>query len=652
MGGKIMTLDDIAAAVEKLYSLDEIAKELPRTTIQSESGFQNLPEGSRVQTIETSTGLPTEGYAYPQLGQVSTLPSPLSQAPKQQSSPYDIPGSFAQGTKRGVAGLLGFPVDVTNSLMGAVTGNPQGLVNQPTGGSGSILNAFNKMGIPDYNSPKSVMNNIAGAVGEQVPSLMIPMGLGARAGTGVLKAGATVTPSLIGAGTASGLSRTLAPDNLVADLVSTVLGGAVGAGSTAFVQKLANPNLHTKINRTLNAVAKPTQQEVKNSGQSFKQFQQGQTNAVTGFALENKKTPFRYKNETGAVIKEGLPDTRMETLEAIDQYKARIYKNYNDKAKAAGEQGLSFDGNDIGTRIELLANDPNLPPSAKAAGSYLKDQAAMYRQYGPMSPTNLEEELATVNARIKAQAKNPNPNEVSRANADMQLAAVLRNELDKGITRVTGDGYQDFRNQYGNVRILQDRMARASLTQLKDEAKIANIPFSDAFWIAEMGASVMSGHPKAALLGGGVMGVRHGIKWLQNPDRRLKSMFRTVDRIVPKPEKFEMGERTFAPNEQKMLTQPFIEGEIIGNQKQLPPLPTNRLEYTGRTGKPAIDADWNPVLNTGKKPVTTFGKTVYDAAPFDFDATLKNMTNMGWSPVEARDHLLRQIKAELSKRNK
>jgi hypothetical protein len=75
------------------------------------------------------------------------------------------------------------------------------------------------------------------------------------------------------------------------------------------------------------------------------------------------------------------------------------------------------------------------------------------------------------------------------------------------------------------------------------------------------------------------------------------------------------------------------------------------LPSPGRTAdvKP-VNAPWNPSLRTGQTPVVTNNTTVQQAAPFDFDAAMSNMKEMGYSPVEARDMLLSQIKAELSRR--
>lgn len=627
----------------------EFGKLLPKTTIEMDDNFSKLPSGAKVESVSPQTEQRVHGYAYPELGQVATGHTPLSQAPKPPpreglDAVVDFAGKFGEGTSKFVSGMAGFPVDAISGAMRGV-GFPVG--DAPVGGSQSIRNALAKGGMSGYDAPNTQLNRAAGVAGEYMPGVLTAPFFPGQAGRVLPSMLETLAPTL---GSAAGAitARELKPDSPGTELALSLAGGLTPASVQHAITKAQE--LPKLVNKRLGVAAPVNKQEFGVKAQ------QQATGAVEEMIYANRELPkgFQFRDEAGRVTKTGLPETLEEATQALPQAKAHVYQQFNAKQKEAGKRGLSFEGDSFVSQLERWRNNPDLAPSVSGADRYLGQQIKQFAGK-TFTPQQIENELAAINSRLKAHFKNPDPNKVSSAMVDSELLKILNNEMDTKISLLASEGYGELRNAYGNLKSIEDRLNRSAVTHVNRLSKdpTAWLPKGwDAGWALEMIGAVHYGHPMAALAGVAAIGGPRVRKWLVDPDRNIKALFKEADKLVKPREKWSMGERTFTPNEQPALTRPFVEGEVIPPQKQLPPLPGNRLEYTGRTGKPPIDAEWKPVLRTGQKPgVVTNETTVYDAAPFDFDSAVRNHAeSAGISLDKSRNHVLEQIKAEMIRR--
>lgn len=171
-------------------------------------------------------------------------------------------GGFLPFANQRLAGVIGAPVDITNSLLKAV-GMP--VSDTPFGGSKSIQSGMNKIGIPTPNrDPRTVRENIGAAAGEAAGSL-IPLAAFARkanAGKGVVgnmarafnreMVNAPVRSAGIEAAAAAGVGTArhaaeqgnMSPGGqMLAETAGGVLGAATGTGAMALARN--SPSLVT-----------------------------------------------------------------------------------------------------------------------------------------------------------------------------------------------------------------------------------------------------------------------------------------------------------------------------------------------------------------------------------------------------------------------
>ena len=164
-------------------------------------------------------------------------PAPEPVGPAQpQNTVAGVAGQFGAGSQSGIASALGFPVDaVTGGIngLGQLTGLWEPIQN-PVGGSASIESALSpfREGIAE---PQTGLERAARRVGQEVGASagFLPAGLAMTAGRAApMAVAATDTAAALGGGLAAAGANELAPGNMWADMLASIMGGA-GAGALA-----------------------------------------------------------------------------------------------------------------------------------------------------------------------------------------------------------------------------------------------------------------------------------------------------------------------------------------------------------------------------------------------------------------------------------
>lgn len=173
---------------------------------------------------------PWEKYAQPAQEGPWTRYAPTEAQP--ETSATAVAGNLGAGTQRGIANVLGLPVDaVTGGINGI--GQLTGLwdpIQNPVGGSASI-NAALEPFRSGVEAPDTALERGAGRVGEEVGAMAAfgPATIG-MAGARALPVLATDAASALGAGTAAAVANEYAPESAVADIAASLVGGLTAGG--------------------------------------------------------------------------------------------------------------------------------------------------------------------------------------------------------------------------------------------------------------------------------------------------------------------------------------------------------------------------------------------------------------------------------------
>ena len=678
----------------------EFSKLLPKTTIEMESGFENIPSGSRVRTQLTESGEPVEGYAYPEFGQVTLGHTPLTAAPRKppvkRSIGSEILGSFGKGTQSGMAGLAGLPVDAATMGLNLIPGVN---IQNPVGGSQSLRQLQEKAVGPW--TPQGAMGKTAAAIGEQAPGIaaapFMPGGAGA---TNYFSQVARMAPSGIGAGLGTVLARTAFPGSPGAEIAGNILGAVAGSprsitggvlGTAAEALEGKAPGVSSKLGRAAQAIT-PAIDDIDSaikrdytkavrpsvSGkQSFTDWKQAQDKAVG--AVKQIVNTARANNQP-------IPKTMEEFSQSIENTRQNVFKQYNEFTKQTGSKGAMIDMQPLANDLRAMAKD-KLTKYGKGAVEHAEELANQLSTDRYFTPEEAERVIAIWNNQLSSFYKNRmgSLTETTAGITD-SAARYLRAALDDTVEKFTGPGYQQLKNKYGELRSIEkDVINRTIVNERKAPAGL--IDFTDMFSISKGLYSAAKLDPAGAAAAGALYATKRWMKGLNDPDRIVKRMFSNADKYVPQPQKFygpaerELGFTMSGPlknqpmptpssrrYENAPLSQPpTIEGEL------LPPLPGQGQLPAPPPGPRQIPAQSSAQPETGfimrnRNPATTpTPPTAANArqdlrtnrmlpsqadtrAPQDFAAMSVKLGELGFSKQQIQEMFRKALEAEMIRR--
>jgi hypothetical protein len=244
--------------------------------------------------------------------------------------------------------------------------------------------------------------------------------------------------------------------------------------------------------------------------------------------------------------------TFSETLQALKQTKDKLYNDWTKMAKEAGEQGISFTGDDFGRAIAELQQTTANSTSAwrNKVQSLVDDITKNYTDITPdgqvvfrdVDPADIQKFIERINVDINPMSDKAG-SEVSAL-----LSRSLRDMMDTKIDS-TGPGYQALRNQYSELKSIENGL----INQFKKSVRGVGNGVSkwvDGFGTLDTVVGLLTARPEVALRGVGMSLLAKAMKSLRDPENALKRSFKRI---------LEEGGKKFTP---KSST-----GKVLQNMK-------------------------------------------------------------------------------------
>jgi hypothetical protein len=231
-----------------------------------------------------------------------------------------LPIIGAEGANKGIANMLGMPVDLMNFIRSYPSGN-QPTIDKPVGGSEWMKE---KILPPQTLKPEGFVENVLGATVEQIPYAM-------SGGAGILsKAGKPlqtfmqVARPTVGAGIGVGTARTIAPDSPLAEMAGAMVGSLTPAVTKPLMSWM-QPKGRRMVESALKMPPKSVPKDIRD-------------NAVDTFIKEDISLSENGLQKIGKIIDDinteiddtikAMPQTKTvtETVKATPQFKPVIEK--------------------------------------------------------------------------------------------------------------------------------------------------------------------------------------------------------------------------------------------------------------------------------------------------------------------------------------
>ena len=459
--------------------------------------------------------------------------SPAPTPPQSQFSLGRIPLAGAGGFNVGLGNTLGMPVDIMNKVLSLGGLSTQ----QPIMGSEWIKQNI----MPPSIKPEGFLETTAGAIGEQIPyglsSMLFP-------GSRLMDVGKYA----LGAGTGSGIARSISPDNPYVDLAGQLIGGAGVPAIKTGVNYLTKPqNIQQIVEKGIQKGIKPSVINKSTSSEAQRYLDKARTGVET--IIENKPN-LQFIDETGTMIKGELPKSVKEFSQSIEQTRRSVFQEYNVLSRQAGQQPKGIDLTKVAKELDIIANNPVVLKEAPGTARYAKMKAEAYRNQ-VYNPEQAEQAIAINNRKLEVM---PTQADANNAWIDKMTNDILRKELDNVIESAVGPGYQQLKNKYGALKTIEkDVTHRALIDARKNQAGLMDLPL--VFTGFEAIRGILSGNPGMLVAAAGASGISRVMKHLVNPNRYIKSMFSNTEKMMTQPKQISPLTRTLPPSMMNIFQQ-------------------------------------------------------------------------------------------------
>jgi hypothetical protein len=353
--------------------------------------------------------------------------------------------------------------------------------------------------------------NVLGTIGEGV--------ILAGSATGLAKTPAAVAkiPQTVGK-TALGTARAAQTAATAAGGAAVKTGKAIGK---AFTPKLSLPELAVDVRRKIKTgVLKGIRPSgIKSSG-ALRQYLRNSTKAVN--AIDDHLPELNILDDAGNAVT--TITNRAHLMEAVDQTKNIVYKQYDDMQRAATVADVvRFDTKPVVEALNKITESRKYDSSIKRYAARMADEMD---DLAGATAEDVQARIQQYNASLTGFQSGLNVSQV-KAQVEGTVASLLRDQLDDMVTKGAGKaGYQDLKNTYSALRTIEKDVARQAMNQLSDKNAMAT--FTHLITGERLISSAVLGRPDLLGRALSMEGAGRFLKWYTGPDRKIKAMFDSV----------------------------------------------------------------------------------------------------------------------------
>jgi hypothetical protein len=176
-------------------------------------------------------------------------------------------------------------------------------------------------------------------------------------------------------------------------------------------------------------------------------------------------------------------------------------------------------------RLKGMGQDARFADWSPMAQQQVQAEASRLQKRGFYGLAETQDVLQSLNAKLSAFYRNPAPSDATKAVADAEMAGMLRQQLDKTITDLSGPGYAALKQQYANARQIEKEVVAAYQREAnKIPGGIGGV-FAD-LWATEAGMkAVMTLNPHALGTALAAKGAKALLTRLRSPNRAVARLF-------------------------------------------------------------------------------------------------------------------------------
>ena len=384
------------------------------------------------------------------------------------------------------------------------------------------------------------------------------------------------------------------------------------------------------VNKYFLKAIKPPQ-SISSSDIAIKQFKESAGNAVYDIVAD--KDSLKLTDEMDRLVDYRLPRTIKQFNEAIGQRKHKLFQQYDEIAKVAGDKGLTLDisdlfldktddaGNVITSSLTNIANSVGLAAMDKDTVDRAMELIDIFKNRLKDGQLPVGEAQKLITAANNLKGKSPG--------IDSLVADFIREKMNKTMDGLVDSRYSNLKKEYGNLKAIEESVSKAAFAEMKKGA---------GFWdegttifslgeLAKGAANLASGGKANIAKAIAAKAAQKTIQAINRPDARIRKMFEKADKAYNRIEPVKLGEadkiytEAVNSNIDNSIKQLELQKKQLGTgQAQLPP-PREQLLEEGAIRMPNTAS--GPTINA---PNTFSGPTMPLPAKL---SEFKNLTSQG-----------------------
>ena len=305
---------------------------------------------------------------------------------------------------------------------------------------------------------------------------------------------------------------------------------------------------------------------------------------ATKNVIENKSNLTLFSPDKGSAVGV-LPESVEQFSQAIEQTMKNTFTKYDTIAKAAGQKGAMVNVSPIVKELNEIATDSVINIKSPSTALYAKSMARRFADKQQLSPSEAQDLIAIFNSDLNAFYKNPSLSSAGKARTDALAVNNLRKLLDETIEQLEGTGYQQLKRDYGALKALQGDVQKRTNALANKNAQGLIHDLADTWAGHQAIRSILTGDPVTLASSATVKGLSMWQKYIRNPNRMIKGMFKNAEILLEKSKTFpregvkkvlEPSSAIYHPTPQKALMPPKPEiwrsGEGFAMREATPPL--------------------------------------------------------------------------------
>ena len=258
-------------------------------------------------------------------------------------------------------------------------------------------------------------------------------------------------------------------------------------------------------------------------------------------AIVDNKAALKLTDDVGKVT-ERLPETIEEFSNAIHSTKDIVFRKYDALAKET--VGAVIDPSSIARQVRVFAQNKTIRTFAPEVIEYAEDRLSRLFAGGKLTASEAQQHIKFLNTKLKNFYQNPSSKEFAEITVDAMIANSLRKKLDVAIKAQTGGEYQELKKIYGALKTIEDDVNRRVMVDLRKNTK-GLLDFSDVF-TGQQAVNAISSKNWSLLAGAATAkGIQKWYKYLNEPDRHIKKMFKELDALKQSAGPFDPKSKLF-----------------------------------------------------------------------------------------------------------